>query len=505
MKAKLSTVPLIFGCTLLAGNAMSQEYAFLDVVFTDQNQPQETVVLGINDEGVMVGTYAQDLDVRSPVKLGSKGFILRGDQWETLQATGMGLPSVSAATEAIAINNNDVVVGQYWTAEDRIHGFIYDGVSFKDILPPTAMEAVVNDITDDGVIIGSYSTGVGLSQPNTDDLGGHGFRGFPDGQGGYSYELFDFQDATSTFANGRNSVGTEVGTGVSQSILDTEIFGYVLPDEKYQYPLPNALVGSTQFVSVNDNGIVLGNATSIELEQIALTGRTQAFLIDVGEFGGPNPPSPQDIELPCPDCSFDINPLNLEQSESGRRSAMSINNRSQIVGFYDNNDGFARGFIGTPKVGDFDGDGDYTCDDIDLIYGDIMSGAGDPTFDLDGDGNVGGGDVESWLAEAGSAKGFSGPIRSGDANLDGRVNANDLNQLGLNWLETMATSWCQGDFNHDGRVDPLDLNDVGVNWNSNITVAPAEAAVPEPKSAMTAVVLLCCFLLLGRKRRPVIH
>ena len=73
--------------------------------------------------------------------------------------------------------------------------------------------------------------------------------------------------------------------------------------------------------------------------------------------------------------------------------------------------------------------------------------------------------------------------RSGDSELLGVVNANDLNVLGLNWQAADATSWCQADFNHDLNVNSLDLNDIGINWLSDVTVAAAvSAAVPEPNS-----------------------
>ena len=52
----------------------------------------------------------------------------------------------------------------------------------------------------------------------------------------------------------------------------------------------------------------------------------------------------------------------------------------------------------------------------------------------------------------------------GDANLDGHVNAQDLNIVGTNWEQSGAFGWRDGDFNNDGRVDALDLNALGENW-----------------------------------------
>jgi hypothetical protein len=61
----------------------------------------------------------------------------------------------------------------------------------------------------------------------------------------------------------------------------------------------------------------------------------------------------------------------------------------------------------------------------------------------------------------------------GDANLDGRVDATDLNRVGLNWRGTGKT-WTQGDFTGDGNVDAADLNVLALNWRRGVA-APAVA------------------------------
>ena len=53
-----------------------------------------------------------------------------------------------------------------------------------------------------------------------------------------------------------------------------------------------------------------------------------------------------------------------------------------------------------------------------------------------------------------------------------------------------------GDFNVDGIVDVADLNVVGVNWQTGVGDA---AAVPEPNSAMCAII--SCLLAVGLLRR----
>lgn len=68
---------------------------------------------------------------------------------------------------------------------------------------------------------------------------------------------------------------------------------------------------------------------------------------------------------------------------------------------------------------------------------------------------------------------------SGDANLDGLVNALDLNEVGINWQQAGPEfSWAQGDFTCDGTIDASDLNEVGINWQFGVA---APAAVYQPR------------------------
>ena len=65
----------------------------------------------------------------------------------------------------------------------------------------------------------------------------------------------------------------------------------------------------------------------------------------------------------------------------------------------------------------------------------------------------------------------------GDANLDGQVDARDLNAIGSNWQRSgNCLSWMDGDFDGNGTVDTIDLNDVGVNWLSGTNAGPSPRA-----------------------------
>ena len=65
--------------------------------------------------------------------------------------------------------------------------------------------------------------------------------------------------------------------------------------------------------------------------------------------------------------------------------------------------------------------------------------------------------------------------RPGDANLDFRVDAGDLNALALNW-QSVTNEWSDADFNHDGLVNAADLNLLALNWQLNATATTSSTA-----------------------------
>ena len=132
---------------------------------------------------------------------------------------------------------------------------------------------------------------------------------------------------------------------------------------------------------------------------------------------------------------------------------------------------------------DFNDDGAIDNLDVDALVSSIAAGDNPSQLDLNGDGSVSGPDLDQWLEDAASANGFAAPYLFGDANLDGSVDAGDLNALALSWQDSVA-SWSGGDFTADGIVDAGDLNLLALNWQDSIPVA---AAVPEPN----------CFAMLG--------
>ncbi len=146
---------------------------------------------------------------------------------------------------------------------------------------------------------------------------------------------------------------------------------------------------------------------------------------------------------------------------------------------------------------DFDGDGLCNVQDLDQLLSSL--GTTNPTYNLDStDETITLGDRDAWLSIAGDQN-ISRPYVVGDSDLDGDVDAADLNNLGVAWLSTDNPTWEDGDFDADGTVDAKDLNDVGLNWQQG--VEPAAASVPEPDTLTLAMVLTAWTFGWFRKKR----
>lgn len=142
-------------------------------------------------------------------------------------------------------------------------------------------------------------------------------------------------------------------------------------------------------------------------------------------------------------------------------------------------------FLRTEPPCDFNVDGLCLLLDIDELVSAIETGVDDPAFDINRDGAMDNGDISEWLAQAAQENGFSEPYLVGDVNLDGAVNAADLNVLGRNWLQS-GTTWSDGNVFVDGldaKVNADDLNMVALSWQTSIP-RTAAAAVPEPMNLL---------------------
>lgn len=131
----------------------------------------------------------------------------------------------------------------------------------------------------------------------------------------------------------------------------------------------------------------------------------------------------------------------------------------------------------------------------------VSTGPSNDDFDLTGNGALDSRDIDAWLSLAGQANGFAAALLPGDSNLDGKVDAVDLNVVGMNWQQTGEASWTAGDFSADGRTTVSDLNLVGNYWRQSIPTAISTTAVPEPTGSGWWLLGLSLLVRSGGKHR----
>jgi len=101
----------------------------------------------------------------------------------------------------------------------------------------------------------------------------------------------------------------------------------------------------------------------------------------------------------------------------------------------------------------------------------------------------------------------------GDATLDNKVDALDLNLLAAHWQQQQNALWSAGDFTGDGKVDALDLNLLAANWQFTSSLTAALAQLPfndyqlqvpanVPELTSMALLLPTTLLLTRRPSKP---
>jgi T5SS/PEP-CTERM-associated repeat protein len=88
------------------------------------------------------------------------------------------------------------------------------------------------------------------------------------------------------------------------------------------------------------------------------------------------------------------------------------------------------------------------------------------------------------------------PPIPGDANDDGKVNADDAAKLAAYWGITSGAEWGDGDFNGDGKVNAADASILAANWGHGMSES---TSVPEPSVLCLLAGALSLFL--GRRWR----
>lgn len=95
------------------------------------------------------------------------------------------------------------------------------------------------------------------------------------------------------------------------------------------------------------------------------------------------------------------------------------------------------------------------------------------------------------------------PSIPGDANLDGVVSRDDVVALVSSLGESSGAVWQSGDFDHDGGVSLADLAILQSHFGASgpITAGDGPQGVPEPATALVAVVSALVALVTLRRRR----
>lgn len=364
-------------------SALGMTYSYVD--FTVPGAA-DTVLNNINDSGRVVGLYTDHLVPTQFLTPGWQAFVADADggnlQTLTPQAN-------SIAADAAGINNDGTIVGSftYEVTEGAdtyqvIRGYAYDGTNYQILHVPFdgANDTVVSNIDESGTIYGYWSTdfSIGIEQEYSS-----GFKAVPDGNGGYTYQdvnLGDpiFDPLTNTFLNGGNAAGDMIATlrsttfnegcdifnPESCTLVDT-IQGVLLDDTPIKYPK----AGTTRASDINENGTIVGVGTfAHELQPEVYEFYNVAYSVSVDDLASlpPDDVPYTLISIPGNQNRYMQDAVGIEPN--GQNGLQAISNTGVIVGFYDDDDGVYRGFIGTPNesvVGDYNGNGivdlgDYT-------------------------------------------------------------------------------------------------------------------------------------------------
>jgi uncharacterized membrane protein len=142
------------GNYVLAGGISSSSTLFNQGSTTDiaVSGAMFTWAAGINDSNQVVGTY------RMPGQF-EHGFVWQNGNYTTfMMFPDPRFPlSQIARLEPHDINNNGLVVGEYFDSADSPHGFLYDGSTYTTInYPGTSQGTYLWGVNDSGWSVGSY-------------------------------------------------------------------------------------------------------------------------------------------------------------------------------------------------------------------------------------------------------------------------------------------------------------------------------------------------------------
>ncbi|HEV3481490.1 MAG TPA: hypothetical protein VGR97_04095 [Candidatus Acidoferrales bacterium] len=208
-----------------------------------------TIAVAVNDEEQVVGKYVTAAQGTTPQKI--HGFLWQAGQVTLLPDYPLDSNSTSPYTQPYGINNAGEIVGSYVGGGNFDGGFLYFGGVYTQIqypnipqLPPSG--TVPSSINDSGQIVGEW-----FYNPNYPFNGGvtHAFS-----LSGGQYSTVDASGCAGGNATSVNNAGTIVLNSCGSSFLLT---GRVYKPLPFAYP--NA--SSTFAAKINNLGWILGSAT----------------------------------------------------------------------------------------------------------------------------------------------------------------------------------------------------------------------------------------------------
>ncbi|MGA2943230.1 MAG: hypothetical protein ABSE50_14450 [Xanthobacteraceae bacterium] len=189
-----------------------ESYIDQNGTFTNVNVPgaSATYISSVTTSGEIAGTYTD-------MNGGEHGFVMNGGVVTSI--TPPGSTSVS-----VAINSSGEVVGNYQDSDNNSHAFTYDNGQFSEIVIPGGSNPMVGSIDDAGVIVGNYEDSAG------------NIHGFIDTAG--TIKTVDVPGATETDVYGINNSG-EIYGFYNDGPFQFGFYGTVPPPEYPAVPGSN--------------------------------------------------------------------------------------------------------------------------------------------------------------------------------------------------------------------------------------------------------------------------
>ena len=171
----------------------------------------------------------------------------------------------------------------------------------------------------------------------------------------------------------------------------------------------------------------------------------------------------------------DLGGLDPAPGTYSQSRAFSVNSSGQIVGF-----SYTSGGISGAQDA-FYYDSASGMKDLNATFAAVLADDGWANLTCATGINDSGSIVGYGTTTAGNTHGFELHLLPGDANLDGRVDVNDLTIVLTDFGKTAGMAWGSGDFNGDGRVDVNDLTILLSSFGQSLAASSLSAAgVPEP-------------------------